>query len=160
MVSVNGRAVLYQVQEDVDEKKEKKQCIMTWDAPQVKKKPLFRSGFYFTNSHALTKTIDRCCCCSHVRTDYLGYPPLPEGEARDPGDVWNLHFPGFHPEAARWLTDERDVVGVGLDTPSIDFGQSSDFETHQILGAANVWALENVANLHLLPPRGAKKRRF
>ncbi len=91
------------------------------------------------------------------RTAYLGYPPLRDGEARDPRDVDNLHFPGFHPAAARWLVAERDVVGVGLDTPSIDYGQSSDFESHQIFGRANVWGLENVANLHMLPPKGERK---
>ncbi len=89
------------------------------------------------------------------RTAYLGYPPLRDGEQRDPKDVRNLHFPGFHPRAARWLVTERHVVGVGLDTPSIDYGQSSDFECHQIFGEANVWGLENVANLHMLEPKGA-----
>ncbi len=90
----------------------------------------------------------------HNRTAYLGYPPLLEGQTRDEGDVWNLHFPGFHPQAAEWLVEEREIVGVGLDTPSMDYGQSSDFETHQIFGEANIWGLENVANLDQLPPKG------
>ena len=48
----------------------------------------------------------------------------------------------------------RNIIGLGVDTPSTDFGQSKDFKTHQILGSANVWGLENVANLDALPPKG------
>lgn len=44
---------------------------------------------------------------------------------------------------------------MGVDTPSTDYGQSIDFKTHQILGSANVWGLENVANLDNLPSKGA-----
>lgn len=65
-----------------------------------------------------------------------------------------LHFPGLHPEAARWLVEERQIAAVGLDTPSIDYGQSRTFETHRILAAANVPAFENLANLTALPARG------
>ena len=43
---------------------------------------------------------------------------------------------------------------MGVDTPSTDYGQSKDFKTHQILGSANVWGLENVGNLDELPPKG------
>ncbi|MDN5872571.1 MAG: cyclase family protein, partial [Nitrococcus sp.] len=66
-----------------------------------------------------------------------------------------LHFPGLHPEAARWLVTERDIGAIGLDTPSIDYGQSERFESHQILFKGNVAALENVANLDKLPATGA-----
>jgi kynurenine formamidase len=43
---------------------------------------------------------------------------------------------------------------LGLDTPSIDYGQSTDFKTHQILLGANRPAFENVANLDKLPSKG------
>ncbi|MGI9554064.1 MAG: cyclase family protein, partial [Thermodesulfobacteriota bacterium] len=43
----------------------------------------------------------------------------------------------------------------GLDTPSIDYGQSQYFKSHQILFEKNVPAFENVANLDKLPPKGA-----
>ena len=66
-----------------------------------------------------------------------------------------LHFPGIHPDLAAWLVKNRKVKAVGLDTPSIDFGQSSDFQTHRILLAENIPAFENVANLHLLPSEGS-----
>jgi kynurenine formamidase len=66
----------------------------------------------------------------------------------------DLHFPGIDSAAAQWLVD-RKVKAVGIDTPSIDYGQSSSFPTHRVLFAANIPAFENVANLHLLPPRGS-----
>lgn len=69
--------------------------------------------------------------------------------------VPELHFPGIHPDAARWLVAERRVDAVGIDTPSIDYGQSATFETHQTLFAANVPAFENVARLDALPATGS-----
>jgi len=65
--------------------------------------------------------------------------------------VAKLHFPGLDPAAARWLRDERQVHAVGIDTPSIDFGQSRTFEAHQELFAGNIPVFENVANLDTLP---------
>ena len=62
-----------------------------------------------------------------------------------------LHFPGIHPELAEWLVKNRKIKAVGLDTPSIDYGQSTDFLTHRILLAEDIPAFENVANLDLLP---------
>ncbi len=68
--------------------------------------------------------------------------------------VHELHFPGIHPDAARWLVQRR-VRAVGIDTPSIDRGQSTTFDTHQILFAADIPAFENVAHLSALPPVGS-----
>ena len=65
-----------------------------------------------------------------------------------------LHFPGIHPDAARWLV-ARKVRAVGIDTPSIDYGQSTTFETHQILFAADIPAFENLAHLSAVPATGA-----
>jgi kynurenine formamidase len=62
-----------------------------------------------------------------------------------------LHFPGLHPAAARWLVRERGIRAVGIDTASIDYGQSELFESHRILGAANVPVFENIANLRRVP---------
>ena len=68
--------------------------------------------------------------------------------------VAQLHFPGLHAEAARWLVEDRRIAAVGLDTLSIDFGQSQSFESHRVLSDANVPAFENLANLGELPPTG------
>jgi kynurenine formamidase len=68
--------------------------------------------------------------------------------------VAKLHFPGLHPDAARWLIAERKIGAVGLDTASIDHGPSKQFETHRVLFEANVPAFENLAALDELPPSG------
>jgi kynurenine formamidase len=71
-----------------------------------------------------------------------------------PEAVPELHFPGLHPDAARWLVTERSIKAIGLDTPSIDHGQSELFESHVALFEANVPAFENVAHLDRLPLKG------
>ncbi|PYP35875.1 MAG: cyclase [Gemmatimonadetes bacterium] len=82
------------------------------------------------------------------RDRYLG--TIKTGAAAVP----ELHFPGLHPDAARWLV-ARKVHAVGIDTPSIDYGQSATFDTHQILFAADIPAFENVAHLSAVPATGA-----
>lgn len=67
-----------------------------------------------------------------------------------------LHFPGFAPEAAAWLVERRRVRSVGVDTLSIDHGPSEAFETHLIVNGADRYGIENLANLHLVPPTGAQ----
>jgi len=66
-----------------------------------------------------------------------------------------LSFPGFSPEAAKFLVNNRNITGIALDTPSIDAGKRTDFKVHQIICGANKLALENIANLDKLPPSGA-----
>ena len=75
-------------------------------------------------------------------------------DERGPAAVAKLHFPGLHPDAAKWLTSERSVKAVGLDTPSSDYGQSTLFASHVTLFEKNVPAFENVANLDQLPAKG------
>ena len=70
-------------------------------------------------------------------------------------DTSTIHFPGIHPDATQWLVDNRDIVGLGVDTMSIDYAQSSDYMTHRIAYKQNIYGLEGVANLNLLPPAGA-----
>ncbi len=76
-------------------------------------------------------------------------------DERGPDAVAKLHFPGLHHEAAEWLVANRDVRAIGLDTPSIDYGQSQEFKAHRVLFQKNIPAFENVANLDALPVRGA-----
>ena len=82
------------------------------------------------------------------RKRYLGT------DRRGENAVADLHFPGLHPDAARWLTRNRSIKAIGLDTPSIDYGQSTLFESHRILFEKNIPAFENVANLDKLPLKG------
>ena len=69
--------------------------------------------------------------------------------------VAKLHLPGFSASAARFLAEEREVAAVGLDTPSIDFGQSKGFIVHQILYEKNIIGFENIATMDELPATGA-----
>jgi len=83
------------------------------------------------------------------RASYLGT------DLEGPEAVPELHFPGLAPEAAEWLTANRGIVAVGIDTPSIDYGQSTDFRAHVALYSENIAGFENVANLELLPETGS-----
>ncbi len=83
------------------------------------------------------------------RTAYLGT------DLTGPEAVAELHFPGLSEAAARWLVAERRIAAVGIDTPSIDRGQSSDFRAHVVLYSENIIGLENLADLSTLPATGA-----
>lgn len=93
------------------------------------------------------------------RTGYSRYWPDAEAylgtDLRGEAGVAALHFPGLHPDAAAWLVSQRSVKAVGIDTASIDYGQSKAYESHVTLMEANVPAFENVANLDRLPASGA-----
>src|SRR5215207_3704825 len=75
-------------------------------------------------------------------------------DQKGPDAVKDLHFPGLHPDAAKWLVENRKVHAVGLDTASIDFGQSTLYESHVALMTNNIPAFENVANMDKLPAKG------
>jgi kynurenine formamidase len=74
---------------------------------------------------------------------------------RGAGAVAKLHFPGLHPDAARWLVENRSIDAIGIDTASIDRGQSTQFESHRILNDREIPAFENLTNLDRLPASGA-----
>jgi len=94
-----------------------------------------------------------------LKTGFASRWPNPEtylgtAERGDAG-VAKLHFPGLHPDAATWLVSNRSVKAVGIDTASIDFGQSTLYETHRILNGRDIPAFENLASLDRLPPTGS-----
>jgi kynurenine formamidase len=64
-----------------------------------------------------------------------------------------LHFPGLDPEAADWLVKNRNINAIGIDTPSIDFGQSQYFKSHVTLMTNDIPAFENLTNLDQLPEK-------
>jgi len=72
-------------------------------------------------------------------------------DLRGPEAVKLLHFPGLSPEASEWLVKNRSINAIGLDTPSIDYGQSEYFKSHVILLSENIPAFENLTNLDQLP---------
>ena len=82
------------------------------------------------------------------RERYMG--TAERGEAA----VAKLHFPGLGADGAALLV-ERGIGAVGIDTPSIDRGQSEDFAAHVELMTNDIPAFENVADMSALPPVGA-----
>ncbi len=72
--------------------------------------------------------------------------PDPEGK---------LHFPGFAGETTKFLLEERGIVGVGIDTHGVDGGLDESFATNKLILSRSGIVLENLNNLHLLPPTGA-----
>ncbi|WP_281558018.1 cyclase family protein [Thalassomonas sp. RHCl1] len=69
--------------------------------------------------------------------------------------VKELSFPGIHPKAAEFIASKRKIKAVGLDTPSLDYGKSTQFQSHVTLFSHNIPGFENVANLNSLPATGA-----
>jgi kynurenine formamidase len=82
------------------------------------------------------------------KKQYLGTDQKGDAAVKD------LHFPGLDPEAAKWLVENRKIKAIGLDTASIDYGQSTNFGSHVALMTNNIPAFENVANLEKLPVKG------
>ena len=75
-------------------------------------------------------------------------------DQKGPDAVRDLHFPGLHPDTAKWLLENRKFRAVGIDTASIDHGQSALFGSHVALMTNNVPAFENVGNMDKLPVKG------
>ena len=92
-----------------------------------------------------------------MRTDWSKHWPDRKKYLGDdrPGRTDDLHFPSFGKEAAQFLIEKRKAKMIGVDTASIDYGQSKDFIVHRIAGSRNVPGLENLTNLDQLPPKGA-----
>lgn len=66
----------------------------------------------------------------------------------------DLNFPGFSLEATDWLVAKRNVVGIGVDTLSLDPGNSPDFAVHFGFLPDNRYGVENLANLDAVPASG------
>ena len=96
----------------------------------------------------------RSFCCGRFWEVLSGSKKYLGTDERGAEAVAKLHFPGLDPAAARWITANRSIKAIGLDTASIDYGQSTLFESHRILFEKNVPAFENVANLDQLPAKG------
>lgn len=75
-------------------------------------------------------------------------------DQKGPDAVKDLHFPGLHPDAAKWLVENRKFKAVGIDTASIDRGQSTTFGSHVALMTNDIPAFENLASMEKLPAKG------
>jgi kynurenine formamidase len=65
-----------------------------------------------------------------------------------------LHFPGFGSEATQFLLHERQIAGIGIDTHGVDSGGDTNFTINRLVLAQQRIVLENLTNLHQLPPKG------
>jgi kynurenine formamidase len=67
--------------------------------------------------------------------------------------------PGPDVEASRWLSQERGIVGFGVETVGIDAGAAGGFDppfpVHNFVLGAGRYGLTQLANLAELPPTGA-----
>jgi kynurenine formamidase len=80
-----------------------------------------------------------------------------DAEAFRGGDGFpDLNFPGFSIEATDWLVANRSPVGIGVDTMSLDPGNSATFDVHVGFLGTGRYGIENLANLDAIPPRGAQ----
>jgi kynurenine formamidase len=67
----------------------------------------------------------------------------------------NYNFPGWGLEAAMFLAEKRDVTGIGIDTMSLDPGNSTTFPVHVNYLATDRYGLENLTGLDCIPSSGA-----
>ena len=67
----------------------------------------------------------------------------------------NYNFPGWSLDAAMFVADKRDVTGIGIDTLSLDPGNSLTFPVHVNYLATDRYGIENLAGLDCVPPSGA-----
>lgn len=66
-----------------------------------------------------------------------------------------MRTPGFAPAAVEFLVAQRDLVGIGSDTMSIDAGRAVDFGAHIAALGSGLYAVESLANLDAAPAAGA-----
>ena len=75
--------------------------------------------------------------------------------ARDDGP----HSPGFDARTSKLLAEDRDVLGVGVETIGTDAGQAGTFNppfpNHSTMHGAGKFGLASLCNLDQLPPTGA-----
>lgn len=60
---------------------------------------------------------------------------------------------GISEDVAKWITETRTLVGVGIDTPSIDPGAETKALAHRALAAKNIFILENVNMERTMPSK-------
>ena len=87
-------------------------------------------------------------------TGWGQYWNVPE-RYRNQDELGRMHFPGFSEEAAEVLVQRYKIKGIGIDTLSVDYGPSSDFDVHHRVNKAGAYQIENAANLEAIPASSA-----
>jgi kynurenine formamidase len=65
------------------------------------------------------------------------------------------HYPGLSLEAARFLVKDRGVVGLGIDTMSVEKGATTTYPVHCFTSREGIFHIENLTNLNQVPAIGA-----
>jgi kynurenine formamidase len=66
-----------------------------------------------------------------------------------------MHFPGYSEDAARFLAEGRNALGLGIDTPNLQHGASTNLAVNRYTLAHGLYVLTNVANLDRMPANHA-----
>jgi kynurenine formamidase len=93
--------------------------------------------------------------CVAMNSGWAAKVASPEFRGADPARPGSLHFPGFHIEATQMLMEETEARVIAVDTLSLDFGLSPDFETHYAWLPSGRYGIECLAGLDEVPAAGA-----
>jgi kynurenine formamidase len=72
----------------------------------------------------------------------------------DLGSDRTTHSAGYSADAAKFLIEGRNVVGLGIDSHSVDSGLQKDGPVYKYTLSRDAYLLENVADLELAPADG------
>jgi len=142
-----------------------------WTVDEIPVDRLIRPAVCVNVERAVHKDVDYRLTVDDLTSFEREHGRIPEGavvliatgwDARwssTTGEYMNMrdgvrHFPGLSVEAASMLAKDRHVAGIGIDTPSIDYGPSEHFEAHQVTLAMNLFHIENATGLTHLPATG------
>lgn len=141
-----------------------------WTVDRIPPDRLYRRGVCVNVATKAAKDSDYRVTLADITTFEAKSGPVPEGSVVLIATGWDRfwpdrakymnekngakHFPGLSVEAVTYLARDRRVAGIGIDTPSIDYGPSTDFEAHKVSMPLNVYHIENATNLTTLAPSG------
>ncbi len=147
----------------------------TYTADKVPLNQFIGPGFVIDVSAQAAKNVDYLVTAADIEAFEAKHGTIPKGaivllntgraklysdrkaymgtDERGADAVAKLHFPGLGADGAALLV-KRGIASVGIDTPSIDYGQSKNFAAHVELMKNNIPAFENVADMSALPPTG------
>lgn len=141
-----------------------------WTVDEIPPDRLVRPGVVIHVEEKVRANEDYQVSLGDIRAFEERHGPIPEGAVVLIATGWDRrwieprkymnerggvkHFPGVAPDAAGFLARTRKIVGLGIDTPSVDYGPSQKFETHRTTQPLNVYHIENATRLTTLPPGG------
>jgi kynurenine formamidase len=144
------------------------------DVSQVPLPHLVRPAVVIDQSAAVRSDPDFLLQIDDVRAWEDGHGPLPDGgwllyrtgwdaRAGDEAaflnaDQYGSHTPGVSVACARWLAEERPIIGIGVETVGTDAGGAHAFDPpfpcHAFFLGAGKYGLTQLQNLARLPATG------